>query len=133
MGYDASVYLIYGIKIHIDDRDEEHDEIFDIIERLKPGYIDYHHLRDHDDNDAIKYIYGELDMKPTENGYYCFTVGDDFFVACYVHEHITARNEDDCLEVVLPEETLKSEFHEWVTKNNINHTPKLCTKLYVSY
>lgn len=123
MGYDASVYLIYGIKINIHDRDEEQDDIFDIIDLLKPGYIDNH------EDDDIKYIYGELDMEPNENGYFCFPVGNDFFVSCYVHKQVVIEADDDCLEVTLPNSTLISEFNEWLVKNNVNGTPKFYTKV----
>lgn len=129
MGYDSSVYLIYGIKINIHNQDFTVEEkIAHCIELLMPGFLDQF-----DNDDDIHCICANLAIKPSKNGYYCFSIGNDFFVACYVHEHVSARSSDDCLEVTLPSQELLDKFGSWVVENNIEGEPKFYTKLYESY
>ncbi len=102
MGYDASVYLIYGSKINREDNTR-------VAELLIPDLI-------HEYGDDV---WSCLDFEPHENGYYFLNIGDDIFVACYYHEHVCARNADDCLDVTLPSSTKIEEFQLWCKNNNI--------------
>lgn len=127
MGYDASVYLMYGIKIKY----TTPTEIMPILELVVPDLIEEYGEED---------IFSCFDTDPHTNGYYCINFESDennneseLFVACFFHEHITARGAHDCLEVNLPSLDEMNNFNNWCTENNIDEKPKFYTKLYESY
>ena len=126
MGYDASVFLIYGIKIKYDPKNLE--EMYSVLQLIVPDLIEEYK----DD------VWSCFDSDPHINGYYCLNFDDnvnkesELFIACYFHEHVCARGADDCLEVILPSTEKMTEFDEWCVSNGFDQKPKLYTKLYES-
>lgn len=144
MGYDASVYLIYGVRIKYD-ADTPKDELISILKIIVPDLLEKYGEED---------VFGCLDDEPHAGGYYCLNFDDqdnkssEMFIACYFHEHVTARGADGSLEVKMPSKHKRKEFKEWLvekflvlkhenalsfSKLNINEKPKFYTKLYESY
>lgn len=125
MGYDAYVYLIYGIRISYDANNME--EASRLIHLIVPDLIEEYGMDD---------VWGCFDEEPHTNGYYCLNFTDhgdetsEIFIACYFHQHSTR---DDCKEVELQSAAETDQFRLWLVNNGINQEPKYYTKLYESY
>lgn len=126
MGYDASVYLIYGIRIRYDKNNEEAYRLMNLI---IPDLIAEYGYDD---------VWSCFDDEPHNNGYYCLNFSDDYlgtgeiFIACWFHEHRVARKGDNCLEVEFPELIKMNEFIKWCKENAVEQEPKFYTKTYES-
>ena len=123
MGYDASVYLIYGIRIQYTDT----EDILSILRLIVPDLIEEYGEDD---------VFSCFDENPHENGYYCINLDNsksELFISCFFHEHISARGAHDCLEVNLPSNDIISKFNDWCKDSGIEGTARFYTKLYESY
>jgi hypothetical protein len=114
MGYDASVYLIYGIKITMN-KNVNYDWLFQLM--VPDLYEKY-------DEDTIT----SMDFKKRENGY-LLAFDDVLYVASYYHEHDIS---DSTLTVTLPTEEEQSSFKIWCEEQNIG-VPLFYTQLQERY
>jgi len=127
MGYDASVYLIYGV--HYEYNHTNIDSIKPILNLIVPDL-----LEEYGDD-----VWNCFDDDPHTNGYYCLNFTDNveqssqLFIACYKHEHKTSRGANDNLEVNLPSKEKMNQFRTWCKNNGITQRPTFYTKLYESY
>lgn len=125
MGYDSSVYLIYGVRIGYS-RDDS-DEAWRLMQLIIPDLIGENGEDD---------VWGCMDEEPHVNGYYCLNFTDHFtgeseiFIACWFHEHHVTHG-DDCKEVEFPSTEKMERFQQWCTDNNIEQ-PTFYTKTYES-
>lgn len=122
MGFDSSVYLIYGVRFGR----ESHKAILgNVFKVIVPDLLD-------SNGDLLR----SLDDEPHANGYYCLDIGTDItdiFVACWFHEHDLSPGNEACLEIDMPSEEKKIEFHQWCVNNGIDQEVKFYIKHCDSY
>jgi hypothetical protein len=120
MGFNTSVYLIYGIKIKYD-TDNWKDKLYPLLDIIDPT------LKDCCLNDILSCLEDESDI----GDYTCliFDEREVLFIALYYLKHDVSYNPDDCLEVNLPTEHEITTFKIWCVDNKIEGDFKLYTKL----
>lgn len=114
MGFNVSVYLIYGIKI-IMNKDVNYDWLFQL---MVPDLCENY------EEDTISC----LDFKKRDNGY-LLAFDDVYYIASYYHEHDIS---DTTLTVTLPTEAEQSSFKVWCEGQNIG-VPVYYTQLQERY
>lgn len=129
MGYNTSVYLIYGVRIKYDLKNPKDVKMLcRLFKRIAPHILN-------NGADGIHEILQDIENDPEIGEYYCLNFSsdcgkqDELFISCYYNVHDVSYNPDDCLEIKLPSKRRKNKFKEWCTNNKIVIKPNIYTKL----
>lgn len=119
MGFNTSVYLIYGIKIKYDIHNWK-EKLYPILDIVDPSLKDC----------CIGDVLTHFNNNPDISDYDCLVFDEDvLFIALYYLEHDVSYAPDDCLEIILPTAYEITTFKIWCVDNNIIGDLKLYTKL----
>lgn len=111
MGYDASVYVVYGIPF--DYGSDTGDALVWLLEFMLPEAFK--------EEGPIE-VWDSIDLEPHTGGYYLinFTNDGKLFVACWFVQHQVVRDRGDPQLLEMPTEHKKEKFLNWCTNNNID-------------
>jgi hypothetical protein len=113
MGYDASVYVIYGVKI---DPDHYFAFVLDFLDRhpdLKErAKTEADHLDLNDGEHAAEYLENYLEIEDMDGRDTLFTKSG-IFICGFTHEHCVLRSQDPPKKLILPSAEKMKAFDEW--------------------
>lgn len=136
MGYDASVFLVFGVRVSIKD----YASFARSFIKLNPALLalcerDSYDLED--DDDVLEFV-DNYDV-PVDGVYesverlllgeYAWFDNDcryertERLIMCFHHEHSVCRTRDVLKEVTLPSEERKNAFVSWLQKNGLPSQP----------
>ncbi len=123
MGYDATVYLIYGVRLTNEQMIafsklylERHPEIQKKMQRKYPEYLE-------SDDGIVEYCENFID---SFDGYKVTSTEDGWFFSGWSHRHEVCRDREDPKPVKFPTKSIKTKFEAWCAEYNLG-TPTFMT------
>ena len=108
MGYDASVYIIYGVPFpYGNDEDLQW-----LVNLMVPDIVEKY---------GEENAWHRFDLNPHTNGYYLIDFGAHriLFVSCWWTEHSVTKTHGSHL-LTLPSKITKKRFLDWCANNNVD-------------
>lgn len=116
MGFDASVYVIYGIEFTYSDS----GDIERIIKLMVPDLVEEYGVEN-----TFRRI--DTDLSPRTNGYYLvrfensrYQYTGKFYLALWIHEHSVVRRMDAPKPMPVPSPANVNKFKDWCRANDID-------------